>query len=187
MTPADWDSVARLAAQPVMLAVTLAVPALLALGGRRSAAWRWLLVVGGALGLVLALKLLGALISLQGGPVALRSPSGHAAAAAIVWGGVALACGTGRRVAFAWALAMVALVAPARVLGGAHNVAEALAGAAIGLAGLALLARWLPPPPPGWRPLPLLLGVVIAGIAAAPFPLAPEPMVQALAARLLGR
>jgi membrane-associated phospholipid phosphatase len=180
MSATIWDAVSHLAAQPVMLAVGLVAPAMLALGGRRRMAACWLLVVGGALGLVLLLKLVGALVWPLGGGV-LRSTSGHTAAGGLIWGGVALAAGMAPRAALALGLAATTAVAVARVASGLHHPGEVFFGALIGLGALALLARWHRPAPPGWRRRSLLLAVGVASLAAAPWTLHPEPMVQALA------
>lgn len=130
---------------PLALAVGLA---LLVLGWRRGAA-AWMLAVGGTLGLVLVLKLAGWAC----GPPLLRTPSGHAAAAAVVCGGLALVVvrrDRPHRALFIAALA-AAVVGASRLLLGAHSLPEVLLGGAVGVAGASLLARLAGPPPHGLR------------------------------------
>ncbi len=179
-----WDHVALIAAPTAMLGLALAVPAWLALTGRGAAGRRWVVVVGGALAVVAALKLAGHAWTLADRGAWLRSPSGHVAAGCLIWGGIAAMAGAGRLPSLAIGLAIAAVLAPARILGGQHTLAEALLGSAIGLAALGLLLR-LPAAPAGWRARPFLLAMAVVALAAAPWRLAPEPVIEAMAAALL--
>ncbi len=130
---------------PLALAVGLV---LLALGWRRGAA-AWALAVGGTLAVMLVLKVAGWAC----GPPLLRTPSGHAAAAAVICGGLVLIVGRRdrpHRVLFMAVLA-AAVVGVSRLLLGAHSVPEVLIGGAVGIAGASLLARLAGPPPQGLR------------------------------------
>jgi len=135
--------------EAVVLPLALAVGvALLVLGWRRGAV-AWLLAVGGTLALVLLLKVAGWAC----GPPLWRTPSGHAAAAAVVCGGLALL--VVRRDcphrALLIAVFAAAVVGTSRLLLGAHSFPEVLVGGAVGIAGASLLARLAGPPPQGLR------------------------------------
>jgi membrane-associated phospholipid phosphatase len=135
--------------EAVVLPLALAVGvALLVLGWRRGA-MAWLVAVGGTLALVLVLKLAGWAC----GPPLLRTPSGHAAAAAVVCGGLALIMIRRDRPRRALLIAVLAaaVVGTSRLLLGAHSLPEVLLGGAIGIAGASLLARLAGPPPQGLR------------------------------------
>jgi len=161
----------------MMLALAAMVPALLAATGRRQAARHWLAVVGGTLGLVLALKLLGHVVALGGDTPWPRSPSGHVAAGCLIWGGTALAAGLGRGRALALGLVVALAVGVARFTGGQHSLAEIGIGAALALAGLFLLARRMPPPAPAWHRRRFLAAVAIISLLTTPLRFEPEPLI----------
>ena len=136
--------------EAVVLPLALAVGvALLALGWRRGA-MAWVLTVAGTLAAVLVLKLAGWAC----GPPLSRTPSGHAAGAAVVCGGLALVL-VRRDLPHRVPLIMAALAAA--VVGGSrlplefHSLPEILLGGAVGVAGASLLVRLAGPPPKGLR------------------------------------
>ena len=118
-------------------------------------------------------------------------PSGHATAATAVYGGAAVLLRAGtRRLRYAAAGAVVALVALSRIVIGVHYLVDVAAGVLLGLAVLvALLAlvRWLdagprtPAPSGGVRagtrsPTPALAGAALLALVA--LALAPGPERQ---------
>jgi membrane-associated phospholipid phosphatase len=171
---------------PAFLAVTLT---LFASGWRQGAVpWAW--VVAGTLTLVFLAKLatytLPGLLGPAWGPWSLRSPSGHVASAAILYGGLSVLLLRRRMLALALALAVAVLVAASRVALRAHTIPDVIAGGALGLAGVVALA-WLAPPVPdragGAR---LVLPAVLASVVLLMHGerLTAEGMIMRLAWRL---
>jgi membrane-associated phospholipid phosphatase len=168
--------------EAVVLPLALAVGVvLLALGWRRGAA-AWALAVGGTLATVLVLKLAGWAC----GPPLLRTPSGHAAAAAVVCGGLALIIGHRD---WRWRVLLIAVLAAAvvgvsRLLLGYHSLPEVLVGAAVGIAGASLLARLAGPPPQGLRARWVAAAVVVVLVLFHGTRLPAETHIGGLALRL---
>jgi membrane-associated phospholipid phosphatase len=136
--------------QAVILPLTVAVAAsLLAQRWRRGAA-AWLLVVAATLGTTLALKLGFHACSETFGLSSLHTPSGHAAAAAVISGGLAGLLGLRRAAALLAAVGVVALIGLTRLRLGAHSLPEVAVGSLVGLLGAAALLRLAGPPPPGF-------------------------------------
>ena len=133
--------------EAVVLPLWLALGVVLALIGWRRGAAAWLGAVGGTLLVVAIAKLAG----LACGPSWLRSPSGHTAAAGVVCGGIAVLAGLEGGAAMLVAASGAALIGATRLLLGAHSGAEVLVGAAAGLAGAWVLARWAGARPSGLR------------------------------------
>ncbi len=129
--------------QAVMLPVAAVIAAGLALAGWRRGLLGWMIAIPGVLGAVALLKYIFFACGVPLAETGIRSPSGHTAAAAAIYGGAVVILLRGRA---PWLL--LAAVPPllallfgiSRVAVGAHDVAEVLAGAAVGLAGAALLA-----------------------------------------------
>lgn len=150
----DVHFVTNLGDQAVIIPLMLAVGLVLMLAGWWRGAAAWFLVVPATLGAVLFAKM--STKACQGliPPVELYSPSGHTAAAAIVYGGVlALALG-GRFLVPALCAASVALaVGLTRVALNVHTVADVIAGGLLGTAGVVVLAHLAGPRPAlrrGW-------------------------------------
>jgi membrane-associated phospholipid phosphatase len=155
----------------VVLPLALAVAVALLLAGWPRGAAMWALVVPATLLSVLLAKLLVAAcagwLPLHG----LRSPSGHTASAAIVYGGLLALLlpepsrGAGRPfAALVLAAVFAILFGGTRVALHVHSRSDVLAGAAIGIAGALALARLAGPRPPGLRvaiPLAAALAVVV--------------------------
>lgn len=133
--------------QAVILPAVLAlILTLLATEWRRGALC-WSLVAVSTLGLMLALKLSAVIFPSFFGAFDLRSPSGHVAAGAILYGGLAALLIRRRLLALLIAAGIVLLLAASRLVLRYHNLPEVAVGGAVGLAGvLALL--WLTPPAP---------------------------------------
>ncbi|MGI3776187.1 MAG: phosphatase PAP2 family protein [Janthinobacterium lividum] len=139
-----WAWATDLADQAVVLPLALLVLAALLARGERRAARGWALAVGGVLGALLALKLWAGACAGVGvlRDAGVRSPSGHAAAGGIVYGG-ALALALGRRAwgSAACCLAVAAGFGASRLALGVHTPADVALGCAVAAAGGAVLAR----------------------------------------------
>ncbi len=131
----------------VLLPLGLCVAGWLWAGGWRRGAALWL----GGLALVLA-AMLAAKLALLGCPrpgAVLASPSGHTAAAAYVYGGIAaLVLRVRLSAVLVLGVVAAALFGLSRVLLHAHSVAEVVAGGAVGVGVLCAFA-WLGGPVPG--------------------------------------
>ena len=137
--------------QAVVLPVTAIVFLILLAQRRWRVAGAWLLAIPGVLGTLLVLKIAcfacGWLLpTLDLGQLALHSPSGHVASAAVVSSGVvALQAGRLRigpmPAALAAALAVAAVIGATRLLLGAHSMTEVIVAAIIGGAGAVAFAR----------------------------------------------
>jgi membrane-associated phospholipid phosphatase len=155
----------------VVLPLAMTVAAALLLAGWPRGALAWSVVVPGTLLAVLVAKLLVAAcagwLPLHG----LRSPSGHTASAAVIYGGLLALLlpepGRGARRPFA---ALVLAGVFAVLFGGTrlalhlHSRSDVLAGAALGIAGALALARLAGPRPSRLRvaiPLAAALAVVV--------------------------
>ena len=137
--------------QAVILPVAAVVFLILLAQRRWRVAGAWMLAVPGVLGTLLVLKIAcyacGWLLPVFDlNHLALRSPSGHVASAAVVSSGV-VTLQTGRlRVgrlpaALVAALSVAAVIGATRILLGAHSVSEVIVAATIGGAGAVAFAR----------------------------------------------
>lgn len=144
--------------QAVVLPLAFTMCFALALGGWRRGALAWALVVPATLGAVLLAKLTvvacGQFLPLHG----LKSPSGHTASAAVVYGGLLAlllpepAPGARRPfVALLLAAAFAMLFGASRLALHMHTRSDVLAGACLGIAGALALTRLAGPRPPGLR------------------------------------
>jgi membrane-associated phospholipid phosphatase len=134
--------------QAVVLPLIATVALVLILLGWRRGALAWLAAVGVSFAAVLALKLVcltcGPALGLSG----LRTPSGHAAAAAVIAGGIAVVLGKGRWHVVAFAGVAALLIGVTRVVLGLHTPAEVAAGGALGVLGMLGFALLAGKPPP---------------------------------------
>jgi membrane-associated phospholipid phosphatase len=132
--------------EAVVLPVAAVVLVVLLMLGWRRGALAWLLGVGGVLGIMLVLKLIvfACIWRLPG--LGLVSPSGHTAAAAVVYGGLlALLAPRHRGGALLGALAggaFALLVGLTRLALHVHTVPDVVVGAAVGVTGAMLLRRF---------------------------------------------
>lgn len=137
--------------QAVLLPTAVAVGLMLAASGWRRGALAWTVAVGTALAATAALKLAFAACGGLVADDALRNPSGHTAAAAATYGGLAViaarwpACRV--RPALLAACAISLVIGASRVALGAHTVPEVVLGGAIGIAAAMAFARWSGRPP----------------------------------------
>lgn len=158
--------------QAVVLPLAVAVWSALWLGGWRQAARAWALAVPGTLLAVVVSKFLiaacGGLLPFHG----LKSPSGHVASAAVVYGGLLAlllpepARGTRRPfAALLLAAAVATLFAGTRLALHQHTRSDVLAGACLGVAGAMALARLAGPRPSGLsRALPVMAAVLMVAL-----------------------
>lgn len=148
--------------QGTLLPVALSVAVVLGLFGWRRGALAWAAVVLGTLGAMMALKMLftacGPLL-LPG--VGLRTPSGHTAAAAVIYGGLAALLGLPAAAALAISAAAAILVGASRLVLGVHTLPEVVLGAVVGCIGAALLVRLVGPKPPRVRNAALLATLLV--------------------------
>jgi membrane-associated phospholipid phosphatase len=173
----------------VVMPLALLLAVLLSVAGWNRGALAWIFAVGVTLALAAATKL--AVFALGSSPFleGLRSASGHTAAGAIAYGGL-LVLILGRGVAIAVALPVALLAAgifgATRLALGVHTPTDVVVGAAIGAAGVVLLARTAGPRPAGLPRLRLLLAVGILAGALHGQRLHAEGLLQAIAARIEG-
>lgn len=150
--------------EAVVLPLVGAVLCGLLAGGWRRGAVGWAAVCAATLGGVAVAKL-G--LFLWGPAGALASPSGHTAAAPLVYGGLAGVLGPERWRRLWLGLAAVAgalVIGATRLALQVHSVADVAAGAAAGLVGVAVLAVAMGPRPEGFRPW-AVLALALAAIA----------------------
>jgi membrane-associated phospholipid phosphatase len=117
--------------------------------------WRgclaWAISVGGALATMGFLKVLFVACAGSLGDLGILSPSGHTAAAAVTYGGIALLLGRGRLpkpLLMAAPLAVAVVIGISRVVLHAHVPAEVFLGGCIGLVGASILLPLAGPRPP---------------------------------------
>ena len=142
------------------LAIVLAV-GLWLLGWRRGGI-AVLLATAATLGAMAVLKIVFAACAGPELAAALRSPSGHTAAAGLTAGAVLALLPPGKRGPAAWLLALLlpASIGATRLALGVHDAAEVLLGGAVGVAGGALLVVMAGSRPPGLRLRRLALAMV---------------------------
>jgi membrane-associated phospholipid phosphatase len=140
--------------EAVVLPLIAVVALMLGLLGWRRGALAWLGAVGLSFTAVLALKLVFTTCGPMLGLPALRSPSGHTAASAVIAGGIAVVLGLGRQQIAAIAGVAAVLIGTTRVVLGLHTPPEVAVGGALGILGVlgfavvagkppALRLRWL--------------------------------------------
>ena len=148
--------------QAVMLPLILCMAAMLALLGWPRGGIAWVLATAGTFGLMLLLKLVflgcGSVLAWTG----ISSPSGHAAAAALVAGGITTLFTGSRPWVMAASILAGFVIGVTRVHLGVHSIEEVILGGTIGLCGaIALSVAAGPPPAPRLLPLALVVGVVV--------------------------
>ena len=133
--------------QAVVLPLIATVALMLAVLGWRRGALAWLGAVAVSFAGVLVLKLVCITCGPEIGLTGLRSPSGHTAAAAVIFGGIAVVAGLDRwRVAAVAGLAAL-VIGTTRLALGLHTPVEVALGGTLGLLG-ALGFAWLAGTPP---------------------------------------
>jgi membrane-associated phospholipid phosphatase len=146
----DLHFITDLGDQAVILPLTVATGLVLLLAGWWRGAVAWFIAVPGTLAAVLVAKMSTMACQDLLPPIGLLSPSGHAASAAVVYGGVrALVLGGPVAAALA-AAAAGALVGFTRLALDVHTQADVIAGVLLGMAGAVALSL-LAGPRPGLR------------------------------------
>lgn len=146
--------------QAVILPLVLATAVALAVQGWRRGAMAWILVVTATFAAILILKLMFLACSPLFGPIDVRSPSGHVAAATVVAGGLAAILSRHSGSILAVALLAALVIGLSRLVLGMHSVPEVVLGALIGLSGAGAL-RHFAGRAPRISPAPLVAVVVI--------------------------
>jgi membrane-associated phospholipid phosphatase len=146
--------------QAVILPLVLATAVALAVQGWRRGAVAWILVVTATFAAILILKLMFLACSPLFGPIDVRSPSGHVAAATVVAGGLAAILSRHSGSILPVALLAALVIGLSRLVLGMHSVPEVVLGALIGLSGAAAL-RHFAGRAPRISPAPLVAVVVI--------------------------
>jgi hypothetical protein len=140
--------------QAVILPLTFASALGISLGGWKKGAVAWLLAIFATLAVVAVAKLAVFVLGPPARLPQLVSPSGHAASAPLLYGGLLYALLPGRagRVAgVALGVAAGIAVAAMRVALGTHTVPDVVVGLAIGVAGLGVLCHALGRPSEPFR------------------------------------
>lgn len=149
-----------LADQAVILPLIAAIAATLGLQGWRRGAIAWLVATCGAFGIMLVLKLIFLGCGGTLGLTRITSPSGHAASAALVCGGLAARFIASMPVALIGALAGAVVIGATRIGLGVHTPEEVIIGGLVGSAGAVALAR-IAGQPPQLRAWPLMLAMLV--------------------------
>jgi hypothetical protein len=169
--------------QAVILPLVFAIAAALAFQGWIRGAVVWLGVIFVTFGTILVLKLFFLGCTPLFGPMDIRSPSGHVAAATVVAGGLASLLLRQRKGILPVALLAGAVIGASRLILGNHSLPEVIVGAVVGLAGAVALLH-LSGPPPRLRPGRLVLIVVVVAAAFHGFHLRAEAAIHHSARRI---
>ncbi len=137
--------------QQVMLPLGFVLGLMLALSGWKRGALVWMAGVSGTLACLAALKIVFLACGWRWTHGELVSPSGHAASAALFYGGFPLLVlrpgGMGRYLRPLIPFAVAALIGVSRLVLHYHRPAEVMLGSVIGVAGAFLLPLLAGPPP----------------------------------------
>lgn len=169
--------------QAVVLPLIATVALCLAALGWPRGALAWLAAVGVSFALVLLLKLAFVTCGPALGVPALRSPSGHTAAAAVIAGGLAALLRHRGGVVLLTAGLAAALIGTTRLVLGYHTPPEVLLGGTIGVAG-ALGFAALAGRAPALRVRWLFAAVLIVAVLLHGEHLDAEPRIRAMAVSL---
>lgn len=184
--------------QAVILPLVAVVTLVLAAQRRWRVLAAWLLATLGVLGTVLALKVAcyacGWLLPVLGpDQLALRSPSGHAASAAVTYGGITALLvqqtGLGTRpsvlVALATALGMAVLIGVTRVQLHAHSVSEVAVALGVGTVGALAFAKLSGPELMRRSGVPVMAAALIVMVLFHGRHLPAEAVIQGVSADML--
>ena len=150
--------------QAVVLPLVLAVAMVLGLQGWWRGALVWFGAIAGTFAVMLALKLFFMGCSGVFGPYALRSPSGHVAAASVIAGGLVVILGRERALILPIAALATAVIGLTRIGLHVHSWPEVILGGCVGLVGALVLVGCCGPPP-SLRLSPLILtAAVVLGL-----------------------
>jgi membrane-associated phospholipid phosphatase len=158
------QSLTDLADQAIVLPLIAVIVASLFIQGWWRGAAAWLAVTAATFGLTLALKLIFLGCGGSLGITRIHSPSGHAASAALICGGILARFVSSVPLTLVAATVGAVVIGYTRVVLGFHSLGETVLGGVIGIGGAAALCL-IAGPPPRMRTLPLAL-VIIAVLAA---------------------
>lgn len=169
----------------VLLPIAFIVAIVLASGGWRRGALAWIAAAFAAFAAIVGLKLLfftcGPTAALAFG---VRSPSGHTAAAAVIYGGLAVLLGLPVGFVLTLSVAAAILVGASRLALGVHTLLEVAIGAGVGCVGAALMVGLAGPRPPGTRTVPVLgAALLVVLVLFHGLHLRAEPLIQDVACR----
>ena len=146
-TTPDLAAVTNVADADVTLPLAAGV-LLVLLAFRRDLASAWLRDIGGALVIILALKIAFGVMLGVGTAFGIRSPSGHTETASSVYGGL-LSLLTGRPWFGTLLAVVIAIFIGVTRLGlGVHSLSDVLVGGLVGIGAVVLLGRSLARRPP---------------------------------------
>ncbi len=171
--------------QAVVLPVVAVVLALLAIQGWYRGAVAWLVAVAGTFGLVFVLKVGFLACAPVFGPVGLASPSGHAAAATVVSGGLVALLTSRTVIVLPVALLAGVVIGFTRLSLHVHSAPEVVLAVAIGVAGVFALIR-LAGAPPALRLRPIMAAIVVVVVLLHGERLPAEGAIRSLAHRIAG-
>ncbi|WP_160937945.1 phosphatase PAP2 family protein [Teichococcus coralli] len=171
--------------QAVVLPATLALMLTLMATDWRRGALCWGLVVTATLGLMLVLKLAAYVWPAAFAGWGLHSPSGHVAAAAILYGGLAALLLERRALALLIACGIALVIAMTRLLLRHHSLPEVAVGGLVGLAGVVVLLRLTPPAPRTVSRVALAMAVLSVAVLMHGERLHAEPAIRHTAERLV--
>ena len=180
--------VSDLGDQAVLLPVAILTAAILGWARWRRGFAAWCGAIGGTLGLMLLLKLVSIGCAPCWQSTGLKSPSGHTAAAAAIYGSlVSLAV---RRLVHTiqWtlggAVAIAVLFGSTRLLLSVHTVPDVLVGTVVGVAGAIGFVLLAGPPPPALRPTWIFAGSLITALTLQGYHLPAEFVIEDIWHRL---
>lgn len=166
-----------IADQAVVLPLIVVIAAMLAAQGWRRGATAWIVSSAATFGTMLVLKLIFLGCGGTFGATSIVSPSGHAASAALVTGGLFA------RAVFSIPMTLVAALTGGVIIGytrvhlGLHTIEEVIVGIAVGTAG-AFGITYYSGYPPSPRPMPLMVVMVAVVLAFHGYRLPAEPVIQ---------
>ena len=168
--------------EAVMLPVTSLVAGMLAWARWWRGLATWCSAVGGTLAAIFVLKVVSLVwIACWSGP-GLGSPSGHTAASTAIYGSIGVLVlhrsAASRRWAVGGAGLIATLIGTSRLLLGVHSVADVLAGAAVGMAGVAAFATLSGPVPALLRPRRLVVITAMTALALHGYRLPVEALIR---------
>ena len=179
--------VSDFADQAVLLPVAVLVALCLGVLGWWRACVSWLAAIGGTFAVMLLLKGGLDIMAYLNGSDYVISPSGHVAAATVVYGGLAVLMLRGTvPAAVAWAVPVLVavVVGYTRLALMVHTDGEVLAGAAVGLAGAAVMAA--AGPRPLWAAWPLGMVAAFSSVVLHGLHLPAEDFIRSASLSLVG-
>jgi len=179
------DFVTDFADQAVILPLVAVIAAILAIQGWYRGALAWLLAIAGTFGMVFVLKLGFLACPPLFGAAGLSSPSGHAAAATVVTGGLVALLTSRLTIIVPVTLLVGAVIGYTRLALGVHSLPEVGLAVAIGLMGVFVLAR-LAGVPPDLRLLPIGVAIVVVVVLLHGARLPAEGAIRSLAHQIPG-